>query len=112
MRAASCSDSMTGGGLVPDGPAVADTTTADKVRRIVLAMAPQPPAELSDEHRLVEDLGFDSLRLMELTVVLERAFALPRFRPEELVGVRRVDAVIALISGTVAAADASGEVPR
>ncbi|MEV2220078.1 acyl carrier protein [Nocardia vinacea] len=106
MRAASRSDSARGG-RVTGGPVVADTTTADKVRRIVLATAPEPPAELSDEHRLVEDLGFDSLRLMELTVVLERAFELPRYRPEELVGVRRVDAVIALVSGSLAA----GEVP-
>ncbi|WP_433623256.1 acyl carrier protein [Nocardia sp. CA-120079] len=105
MRAASRSDSMSGGGRVTGGPAVAGTTTADKVRRIVLAMAPEPPAELSDEHRLVEDLGFDSLRLMELTVVLERAFELPRYRPEQLVGVRRVDAVIALVSGSSAAAE-------
>lgn len=109
MRAASRSDSTRAGGRVTGGPAVADSMTADKVRRIVVAMAPHPPAELSDEHRLVEDLGFDSLRLMELTVVLERAFALPRYRPEELLGVRRVDAVIALVSGTVAAADKSGE---
>ncbi|MET8876211.1 acyl carrier protein [Nocardia sp. NPDC004604] len=103
MTAASRSDSIGGGARVTDGP-------ADKVRRLVLAMAPQPPAELSDDHRLVEDLGFDSLRLMELTVVLERAFALPRYRPEELVGVRRVDAVIALVSGTLAAAEQVGEV--
>ncbi|WP_433756596.1 acyl carrier protein [Nocardia sp. CA-135398] len=101
MTAASRSDSMTG------GPAVAGISTADKVRRIVLAMAPEPPAELSDEHRLVEDLGFDSLRLMELTVVLERAFELPRYRPEELVGVRRVDAVIALVSGSLAIGEAA-----
>ncbi|MEV5834285.1 acyl carrier protein [Nocardia sp. NPDC052112] len=111
MTAASRGDSSRGGGRATGGPAVADTATADKVRRIVLAMAPQPPAALSDAHRLVEDLGFDSLRLMELTVVLERAFALPRYLPEELVGVRRVDAVIALVSGTLAAADKSGEVP-
>ncbi|WP_433194181.1 acyl carrier protein [Nocardia sp. CA-107356] len=98
MKAVSRSDSTAGGDRVTGGP-------AEKVRRIVLAMAPEPPAELADEHRLVEDLGFDSLRLMELTVVLERAFALPRYRPEELVGVRRVDAVIALVSGTLAAVD-------
>ncbi|WP_433522477.1 acyl carrier protein [Nocardia pseudovaccinii] len=104
MRAASRSDPMRGSGRVTGGPAVAGATTADKVRRIVLTMAPEPPAELSDEHRLVEDLGFDSLRLMELTVVLERAFELPRYRPEQLVGVRRVDAVIALVSGSLAAA--------
>lgn len=98
--AASRSDSMAGGSRVTGG--LEDVTTAAKVRRLVLAMAPEPPAELADEHRLVEDLGFDSLRLMELTVVLERAFALPRYRPEQLVGVRRVDAVIALVRGTLA----------
>ncbi|MEV0031336.1 acyl carrier protein [Nocardia sp. NPDC050793] len=70
-----------------------------RVRRLVQTMAPQPPADLADEHRLVEDLGFDSLRLMELTVVLERAFELPRQRPEDLVGVRRVGEVIALVAG-------------
>lgn len=107
MMAASRSDSMGGGGRVTGG-LVEDITTAAKVRRLVLAMAPEPPAELADDHRLVEDLGFDSLRLMELTVVLERAFALPRYRPEQLVGVRRVDAVIALVSGTLAG-DATGE---
>ncbi|MEU2254155.1 acyl carrier protein [Nocardia xishanensis] len=79
--------------------AAADTALAARVRRLVQTMAPQPPADLADEHRLVEDLGFDSLRLMELTVVLERAFELPRQRPEDLVGIRRVGQVIALIAG-------------
>ncbi|WP_431962716.1 acyl carrier protein [Nocardia sp. bgisy134] len=79
--------------------AVADTTLAARARRLVHTMAPQPPADLADEHRLVEDLGFDSLRLMELTVALERAFELPRQRPEDLVGVRRVGEVIALVVG-------------
>ncbi|WP_067840760.1 acyl carrier protein [Nocardia lijiangensis] len=79
--------------------AAADTTLAARVRRLVRTMAPEPPADLADEHRLVEDLGFDSLRLMELTVVLERAFELPRQRPEDLVGVRRVGEVIALVAG-------------
>ncbi|MGV9612247.1 acyl carrier protein [Nocardia xishanensis] len=77
----------------------ADTDLAARVRRLVQTMAPQPPADLADEHRLVEDLGFDSLRLMELTVVLERAFELPRQRPEDVVGVRRVGQVIALVAG-------------
>ncbi|MFE7798859.1 acyl carrier protein [Nocardia sp. NPDC057440] len=81
--------------------AVADTAIAEKVRRLVLAMAPRPSAT-DDEKRLVEDLGFDSLRLMELTVVLERSFDLPRYRPEQLIGVRRVGQVIALVAGTLA----------
>ncbi|MFD0362979.1 acyl carrier protein [Nocardia sp. GCM10030253] len=81
--------------------AVADTATAEKIRRLIVAMAPQPSAT-GNAMRLVEDLGFDSLRLMELTVVLERAFDLPRYRPEQLIGVRRVGEVIALVSGTLA----------
>ncbi|SNY82405.1 acyl carrier protein [Nocardia amikacinitolerans] len=77
--------------------AAADTALAARVRRLVQAMAPEPLADLADEHRLVEDLGFDSLRLMELTLALERAFELPRQRPQDLVGVRRVGEVIALV---------------
>jgi acyl carrier protein len=82
--------------------AIADTAIAGKVRGLILAMAPNP-AGADDGKRLVEDLGFDSLRLMELTVVLERAFDLPRYRPEQLVGVRRIGEVIGLVSGSLAA---------
>ncbi|AHH20696.1 putative acyl carrier protein (ACP) [Nocardia nova SH22a] len=74
-----------------------DSTVAERVRQLVVAMAPEPPADLTDDLRLVEDLAFDSLRLMELTLVLERAFGLPRYRPEQLAGVRRIGDVVALI---------------
>ncbi|BCK57672.1 acyl carrier protein [Nocardia wallacei] len=73
---------------------------AQRVRQLVAAMAPEP-GETEDDRRLVEDLGFDSLRLMELTVVLERAFGLPRYRPEQVAGVLRVGDVIALIERTL-----------
>ncbi|MFD3703166.1 acyl carrier protein [Nocardia sp. NPDC058658] len=79
------------------------TDPAARVRDIVATMAPQPPGQLSDTHRLIEDLGYDSLRLMELTLVLERTFGLPRYRPEDLIGVLRVDQVIELVARTVAA---------
>ncbi|MET7767328.1 acyl carrier protein [Nocardia sp. NPDC005366] len=84
-------------------PDTSDSAIAEKVRRIVVAMAPEPPAEIVDGQRLVEDLGFESLRLMELTVVLERTFDLPRYRPEELIGVRRVGEVVTLVTGAMAA---------
>ena len=82
------------------------TSTEDLVYRIVTAMAPAavPPEwapVLPAEARLVEDLGYDSLRLMELTVALERAFEVGPYRPEELSGVRTVGAVVGLISGGV-----------
>ncbi|WP_280276256.1 acyl carrier protein [Nocardia wallacei] len=77
-----------------------DSDVAQRVRHLVAAMAPQPGGT-GDDRRLVEDLGFDSLRLMELTVVLERAFGLPRYRPEQVAGVLRVGDVIALIERTL-----------
>ncbi|MEU7632298.1 acyl carrier protein [Nocardia sp. NPDC049220] len=85
----------------------ADSAQADRVRGLIGAMAPDQAAPTDDDQRLVEDLGFDSLRLMELTVVLERAFDLPRYQPSDLVGVRRVGEVIALVEGGVA--EAAGE---
>ncbi|WP_030512755.1 acyl carrier protein [Nocardia sp. NRRL WC-3656] len=76
-----------------------DSPVAERVRQLVVAMAPAPAAEPRDRLRLIEDLGFDSLRLMELTLVLEQAFGLPRYRPEQLAGVRRIGDVVTLIEG-------------
>jgi len=79
-----------------------DTALAERVRDLIRAMAPEQNVEVHDDRSLTTDLGFDSLRLMELTVVLERVFDLPRYRPEQLAGVLRVGQVVDLISGSVA----------
>ncbi|GAA1480512.1 hypothetical protein GCM10009624_09520 [Gordonia sinesedis] len=79
----------------------ADAGLGDRVRDIVAAMAPAPPpppGPLPDDARLREDLAFESVRLIELTMVLEQAFSLPPMPPEELAGVLRVGDVIALIA--------------
>ncbi|QIS20315.1 acyl carrier protein [Nocardia terpenica] len=68
-----------------------------RVRQLITAMAPHPEPAVTDDQQLVTDLGFDSLRLMELTLVLEQAFDLPRYRPDQLAGVHRVTDVIDLI---------------
>ncbi|GAA5068865.1 acyl carrier protein [Nocardia callitridis] len=75
---------------------------AERVRALIGAMAPEPRTDLDAEQRLIEDIGFDSLRLMELTVVLERTFDLPRYRPEQLFGVRRVGDVVTLVTTSLA----------
>ncbi|WP_248492040.1 acyl carrier protein [Tsukamurella sp. PLM1] len=62
------------------------------------APQPVPPESLRGEDRLREDLGFDSVRLIELTVALEDAFGLPPFPSERLAGVLRVRDVVDLIS--------------
>ncbi|MBF6065898.1 acyl carrier protein [Nocardia terpenica] len=74
-----------------------DHSTPARVRELIAAMAPDPGSAVTDDQQLVTDLGFDSLRLMELTLVLEQAFDLPRYRPDQLAGVHRVTDVIALI---------------
>lgn len=79
-----------------------DTALAERVRDLIRAMAPEQNVEVRDDGSLTTDLGFDSLRLMELTFVLERAFDLPRYRPEQLAGVLRVGQVVDLISASVA----------
>ncbi len=69
-----------------------------QVRRIVVAMEPNPPTDApSATDRLREDLGYGSVRLIELTIALERAFGLLPLPPAELAGVRRVGDVVALI---------------
>ncbi|RDI44945.1 acyl carrier protein [Nocardia mexicana] len=77
-----------------------------KVRRLIAAAAPNPveAADLTDETQLIEDLGFESLRLMEMTMLLERAFGLPSYQPEELWSVLSVGDVVALVSGSLAGA--------
>ncbi|QIS18624.1 acyl carrier protein [Nocardia terpenica] len=74
-----------------------DHSTLVRVRQLITAMAPDPQSAVTDDQQLVTDLGFDSLRLMELTLVLEQAFDLPRYRPDQLAGVHRVGDVVALI---------------
>jgi acyl carrier protein len=54
---------------------MADTLTiADRVRRIIADHLIQPIGTVTDDARLIEDLGADSLDLVELSVALEEAF--------------------------------------
>lgn len=76
-------------------------TIRDTAVRLIVAMAPTDEARgaaVAADLRLIDDLGYDSVRLMELTVVLERKFGLPRQLPEQLAGVHTVGDVIALVT--------------
>ncbi len=48
----------------------------EDVRDIILELAPIQPATISTETLIVIDLGYDSLRLVELIVALENHFDL------------------------------------
>jgi acyl carrier protein len=72
----------------------------DRVRRrvleVVLAWAPGPVQSSSPIARLVEDLGYDSLALMELAVVLEHEIVGWRMPEAGVADVETVDDVVEL----------------
>lgn len=78
-----------------------DAPEVVEMLHIVLGMAPTPPTRLVADSRLVEDLGYDSLRLIELSVALEERFG-ARFDPAAAVQIRTLDDVtryVASIAG-------------
>lgn len=84
-------------------PSTGGTAHRDQVVELVRAMAPESEisggdGDLADASRLVEDLGYQSLRLIELTMTLEETFDLPPFDREILAAVRTVGDVVSLIN--------------
>lgn len=59
-----------------------------------------PPAEIAPTDRLAEDLGVDSLSLLELVIGVEERFgvAIP---DAAVAGLQRVEDVVAYVSGAV-----------
>jgi acyl carrier protein len=62
----------------------------DKLRGLILRMSPRTVASASAEDRLVEDLGYDSLTLIELAVAIEDHFDLPAITEEEAMRIKTV----------------------
>jgi acyl carrier protein len=78
-----------------------DTATGStQVRAVVAAMAPNPTAtaDLAEDTRLVADLAYDSVRLIELSIALERYFGLAVVADELLAAVTTVGDVIDLVA--------------
>jgi acyl carrier protein len=71
----------------------------ERVIRLISALGVprRMPEDVAAEARLIDDLGFDSLRLIELTMTLERAFGLPTQRPENLATINTVDDVVTFV---------------
>ena len=78
------------------------------VRRIVARLSPTGAATAEPEHRLIEDLGYDSLALIELAIALEDEFRLTPLSDYESLDIVRVGEVEELIVGRIA----SGAVRR
>lgn len=72
-------------------------TTAERVRRVVAEHAPTRVATVESADRIVEDLGFDSLALLELVVALEEEFGLHAMGTERSVHLATVGDVEQLL---------------
>jgi acyl carrier protein len=73
------------------------------IRRIVGELAPADSDGISAESRLVEDLGYHSLALLELAFALEEEFGLPPLderRAQEIRTVRDVENLVAALAGS------------
>jgi len=73
------------------------TAIQDDVLALVTALAPGPAAETDLHGALIDDLGYTSLRLLELCIAVERAFALPPLGQDTLGGVRTVGDLVDLV---------------
>ena len=64
----------------------AGATDLARLQELLGGLAPTTPPEVRPEHRLLEDLGFDSMALVKTVVAVEDAFSveLPRERLHEL----------------------------
>ena len=73
------------------------TAIQDGVLALVTALAPAPAAGSNLHGALIDDLGYTSLRLLELCIAIERAFALPPLGQDALAGVRTVGDLVDLV---------------
>ncbi|HET7073157.1 MAG TPA: acyl carrier protein [Mycobacterium sp.] len=73
------------------------TAIQNDVLALVTALAPAPAAEPDLHRALIDDLGYTSLRLLELCIAVEHAFALPPLGHDMLAGVSTVGDLVNLV---------------
>lgn len=77
------------------------TALADKVTTLIIQWAPDPLSHVTADDRLVEDLFYDSLALIELATSLSTEFSVTM--PEEQLSTTRcVGDVVTLVAELVA----------
>ncbi|MBQ1026053.1 acyl carrier protein [Micromonospora sp. C95] len=78
-----------------EGELTPSPIVAEAITRAVGALAPDPRTEVGLDEQLVTDLGFDSLRMVELSLVLEELFALDPNAMDEVPPVGSVGDLVA-----------------
>lgn len=73
------------------------TDTEDRLREILHDHFGDDKSRITTETDMVEDLGTDSLDLIEICMAVEEEFAIPEMREEELQQCKTVGDVVRLI---------------
>jgi acyl carrier protein len=77
-----------------------DQDTRAKIRSIIVELAPEPEGARTDgATRLVEDLAYHSLALLELGFTLEDEFDLPPIDQEQVQHITTVEEIVELVLG-------------
>jgi acyl carrier protein len=71
------------------------------VGTVVGRLAPEPVEFAAADQRLIEDLGYHSLAVVELTFLLEELFSLGQIEPDEAASIQSVADVARYISAAV-----------
>lgn len=75
----------------------ADQDVRTRIRSIILQVAPNPEGVRAAETRLVEDLGYHSLALLELGFTMEDEFDLPPLDQSQVQHITTVEEVEDLV---------------
>ncbi|MEV2236903.1 phosphopantetheine-binding protein [Micromonospora sp. NPDC049891] len=87
------------------------TVTADQITAIVRDLAPAPNDDLGPDTRLVEDLGYHSLALLELAFALEDEFDLEPIDEQTARRITTVGLVVETVLERVAERDGASSTP-
>lgn len=77
--------------------------TTERVRAIINQLAPSPTAECHAAQRLVDDLGYNSLALLEMAFALEDEFGLDPIDRATAEGIKLVSDVESLVTSQLRA---------
>lgn len=85
--------------------AAGDLTDRARVDELIASLCPvDPPEVIADDLFLVDDLGYDSLGLLELVSALEVEFGLTEVPEEEALEIETVGDLRDLLASAIAAA--------
>jgi acyl carrier protein len=93
---------MADNNTLTDSDAPIDITQVPELTRHAVRMvAPEAPDSVTGTDRLIGDLGFHSLALVELAFVLEELFQLDPITPEQAMGIEQVGDIEQLITAAL-----------